>query len=107
MDMTTKKAFGPSLLHVGLALAVTILAALVSVYAVHDGAPGAFWGAAVASVWFIRGEIDQINPHLGWKTWRLDATPEERQRMVRQAGWPALAAHLVAFGILASRWVAL
>lgn len=103
MNIETKRAFGPSLLHVALALAVTGISAWLAGYVLRDGVPGAFWGAAVATIWFLRGEIDQINPHWGWKSWKLEATAEDWQRMARQAGWPALAAHLLALAVLISR----
>jgi hypothetical protein len=105
MDMATKRGLGPSLLHVAGAMLVTGLGALASGYLLRDGAIGAFYGAGIASVWFLAREIAQIEPHWGWKTWRLRASVEERQRLIRQAGWPALVAHAQAAAILLIRYV--
>jgi hypothetical protein len=96
MNLKTKQALGPSLLHVLMALAVTGLGALASAILASNGSLGAFYGATIAAVWFIRGEIDQLNPHWGWKTWTLFTRPQDKQRLVRQAGWPSLAAFVFA-----------
>lgn len=95
------KALGPSLLHSlgGLAAMAIILAARWA--ATGNPTSSAFYGAGIVSAWFLAREVEQIAPHLGWRSWRIDLSNGRGGRLLRQAGIPFLATHAAAFAVRA------
>lgn len=95
--MSWKQRLGPSLLHAAGALAFQGVVSLIAVWLTGRGLPALFYGAAASSFWFIGREVEQLWPHLGWKSRRLvDVSAEDLTRAARQAGLPFLLTHALA-----------
>lgn len=94
-EQTWKQKAGPSLLHAVGALVITGFVGGIASILMRNGVHGTSLGAAVASTWFWAREVCQVAPHWGWKSWALNLTTQQRDRLVRQALYPTIAAVVV------------
>lgn len=87
--------FGPSFSHSLGALGFVLVFGTALAAMSGNGPVGALGGAWIATAWFAARELEQVQPHYGWKSWRVYASSQDKQRAIRQAVWPAAVAHMV------------